>query len=488
MPIVYMNPAGGSRKRKTVRGSVKVGGLRRKRNPARGRRARARARLKRRKNYRGRRPKGTASYEAWRKSMLKAKSPSAMRAVMERHRKSRRKSRPNPSARRKRKGASTRSPIMARKKSKSRRRGRRRARHLIGKRPSRRRGRKSRARAAKLGHRRRRRKLKSNPSKKRARKRRRKSSGGKKRRSRRKRSGKRARRRGRKRRKSSYRRAALKGHRRKRRKVKASLTLYGPRYSQRGRHTLKGYAKNPSRRRRRRSGRRYAARRSRRRRSGFRSNPSGRIKDLIKDLAKNALPVVLSIVGVKLVTSKIAPRIPGIASLGRAAGPVTALLMVGAAHFATKKIGFLAKKRGPIMLGAQIIAVQEILAAVVPSSIKAMLGMGDYIEVGMSDYVAVDGTPIDDTMTLQDYVAVGSLEQELGLDQELGFTAELGDWSGQGRLGGMSQGSMLAPVPNRPMLAPVPARSFTEEVPGMTAGYDNADALYDGIFAGSSLR
>lgn len=372
---------------------------------------------------------------------------------------------------------------MARKKSrKSRRRGRR-SRHLIGKKRSRRRGRKSRARAARLGWRRKKRKMKSNPSKKRRRKRK----GSGKKRSRRKKG--KSRRRGRRRRKSSYARAAKLGHRRKRRKVKASLTLYGPRYSQRGRHTLKGYAKkNPSRRRRRRSGRRYAARRSRRRRSGFRSNPSGRIKDLIKDLAKNALPVVLSIVGVKLVTSKIAGRIPGIASLGRAAGPVTALLMVGAAHFATKKVAFLAKKRGPIMLGAQIVAVQEILAAIVPASVKAMLGMGDYIEVGLNDYMAVDGTPIDDTMTLQDYVAVGSLEQELGLDQELGFTAELGDWSGQGRLGGMSQGAMLAPVPNRPMLAPVPARSFTEEVPGMTAGYDNADALYDGIFAGSSLR
>jgi hypothetical protein len=33
----------------------------------------------------------------------------------------------------------------------------------------------------------------------------------------------------------------------------------------------------------------------------------------------------------------------------------------------------------------------------------------------------------------------------------------------------------------------VPARSFTEEVPGMNAGYDAPDALYEGIFGGSRI-
>lgn len=200
---------------------------------------------------------------------------------------------------------------------------------------------------------------------------------------------------------------------------------------------------------------------------------------------KQALPIVLAIAGTKLASGKLAPRIPGLSSLGGFGGVAVAGGMILLAHFATKKVRFLGKYRTPIMIGTGIVAVQELAAAVLPASIKGMLGMGDAISDGLSDYVAVQ-----DYVAVDDYIAVDGYEQELGaMEQELGFTAELGDagWSGQGNLGGMRQSSMLAPVPGRKFLAPVPARSFTEEVPGVSAAYDDPNDVYDGIFAGSRV-
>lgn len=322
---------------------------------------------------------------------------------------------------------------------------------------------------------------------------------------------------------SRRRRAALKGHRRRkaRRAAMAATTVKSRRSSRRksrrskrrSRRTMVGYKMNPPRRRRRRKAkrsrrsyaraarlgrrrkRRYGTKRARsiarRYRRRYRRNPSfGGGLSIIKGVLKQAVPIGLAILGVNYVTRNITPRLTFLSSLGAFAGPAVAIGMIAAAHFATKKIRFLAKYRQPIMIGTGLIAAKEVASAILPASVKGMLGMGDAISDGLSDYIAVDDYVSVEGMS--DYVAVGALEQELGLDQELGFTAELGDvpgggWSGQANLGGMRQNQMLAPVPGRKFLAPVPARSFTETVPDMTAAYDSASDLYDGIFAGSKI-
>jgi hypothetical protein len=60
------------------------------------------------------------------------------------------------------------------------------------------------------------------------------------------------------------------------------------------------------------------------------------------------------------------------------------------------------------------------------------------------------------------------VEEELGLD----------DTSG-----GVSSGSLLAPVPTVPTLAPVPTRSFVRPIPTAGANFDSPRKLYRGIFA-----
>jgi hypothetical protein len=65
----------------------------------------------------------------------------------------------------------------------------------------------------------------------------------------------------------------------------------------------------------------------------------------------------------------------------------------------------------------------------------------------------------------------------MGLEEELGQDG--------GLVGaGVSQSSMLAPIPARQFVGPVPARSFTRSVPHAGAGYDNPNVLYTGIFGG----
>lgn len=235
---------------------------------------------------------------------------------------------------------------------------------------------------------------------------------------------------------------------------------------------------NPGRRRRRRSRRRGRARGHRRyRRRAYRRNPGG----FLIDLAKRALPVLFGFYGTRLLVSKIGPMIPGISALGTLQAPVLALAGVVGANFATKKVGALAKYRTELMLGSMFSALDAVIQAFAPASVKQLVGMSDYVAVG--DYFAVGATPLNDQMTMSDYIAVGGdgVEQELGLEEELGVEEELGS---DALLGGLTQGSLLQQVPAQRFLAPVPARSFTRNVPTAGAGYDNPGQLYGGIFAG----
>lgn len=270
---------------------------------------------------------------------------------------------------------------------------------------------------------------------------------------------------------------------------------------------------NPARRRRRRKGarrgRRTAARlgwRRRRRKVGGRrrgrkrTRSSGRRRrykrfgrlrgravyvrnpgQMLIQLAKRAVPIVLATIGAKAITSRIGPRIPMLDRLGTFQGPVLSILTVLGLNFATKKISFLAKHRDAILMGSAIAALHEVISTFAPASVKGMLGMGDTYTQALADYVATnDYEQVADGMS--DYVATGDMEQEMGLDQELGFTQEMGDTYGQGGLGGAR--ALLAPVPSQRFLAPVPSHSFTAPVPEVTDEYDNPRNLFTGIFRG----
>lgn len=239
--------------------------------------------------------------------------------------------------------------------------------------------------------------------------------------------------------------------------------------------TLKG---NPGRRRRRRSRRRGRARSHRRYRRHYRRNPGG----FLIDLAKRAIPVLLGFYGTRFLVNKIGPMIPMVSSLGTLQGPVLAVAGVVGVNLATKKVGALAKHRNELLLGSMFSALDSLIQAFAPASIKQLVGMSDYIAVG--DYFAVGGVPpINDQITMSDYIAVGGdgVEQELGLEEELGVEEELGS---DALLGGLTQGSLLERVPRQNFLAPVPARSFTRNVPAAGPQYDNPNALYAGIFSG----
>lgn len=214
----------------------------------------------------------------------------------------------------------------------------------------------------------------------------------------------------------------------------------------------------------------------------------------MKDFAKQVLPVAFALYGARAVSSKLLTvNIPGFNSIPlQYQSPAMAGIVFVGAHFLTKKVRFLNKWRGGIMIGTGINLVDQVLSAIAPANVKQLFGlagMGDYVEMG--DYLSVGATPIDDDITLRDYVEVG-VEEELGLDEELGLEEELGALqtaTGTGPLnraylGGVSRGSMLKQIPSSPMLAAVPERSFTRRVPQAGAGYDNAESVYGGIFGG----
>lgn len=473
MPIIYVNPAGKRRHRRfgssVVSGKARVGRPRRRARhalaglPSRFAMAENPSK-KKRKSKKRRMPPALAAYWAKKRKKSAKKTKKRKSSMAKKKRKHRRKHR----------------------------RARRRTYRLRHKRRGRRRGRKSRRRAALLGFRRKRRK--KNPAKRR-----------------RRRGAKRSHRRGRKRshgrkrrarRRSSRARAARKGWRRRKRFGKytpkrPSRKSMARRRRRRSSHrkTIMGHAPgivmaNPSRRRRRKSrrrARRYYHRRHYRRNPGF-----GGIGTFLMDAAKKAVPVLASLIGIRAVLKTIGPRIP--LNLGTFQGPAMSAAALVGANYACKKVGFLAKHREAIMLGAGINLVEQLISAFAPDSVKSMIGMS-----GLSDYVAVSdylmagsGQPIDDSIALADYVQVG-INEELGLDQELGIDQELGGLGsdapahpyGQGMLGGMAASAMKAPIGAQAFLAPVPNRSFVQQVPG-TGGsaYDDPDILYTGIFGG----
>ena len=216
---------------------------------------------------------------------------------------------------------------------------------------------------------------------------------------------------------------------------------------------------------------------------------------------RQAVPVALSLYGARALSFSLAPRIPGLDRLqfgGRDfSGTAMAGIVLFGAHILTKRIAGLRKWRGGIMVGTALNFIDNLVSAVAPAEVKSMFGLGndtlyapvgEYVEIG--EYIEIgDAPPIDDDITLSDYIEVGQVEEELGMiTEELGVEEDLGAlpsnaWQ-RPNLGGVMPSSMLKQIPQRQMLAPVPARSFTKKVPQAGPGYDKPGVLYTGIFSG----
>jgi hypothetical protein len=205
-------------------------------------------------------------------------------------------------------------------------------------------------------------------------------------------------------------------------------------------------------------------------------------------LLKQVVPIAASLYAGRMLSAKLDGRLPVVPAQFQSVAVSAGLLAL--AHFATKRVGMLRKYRDGIMIGLGINLIDKALKSFAPG-VAGMLGVGEYVTLG--DYLSVGAPPIQDNIALSDYVSVGEygeLEQDLGLDQELGMLEQelgveqdLGAF-GDNRLGGVSRGSMLAPVQSQRWLSPVPPRSFTSEVPGFNSDFDNPARLYTGMFAG----
>lgn len=233
------------------------------------------------------------------------------------------------------------------------------------------------------------------------------------------------------------------------------------------------------------------------------------------DAVKMALPIAASLYGGKFLTTKLVGVMPEAmrSSLRDVGGfnmqkPVAALAVFGAGFYGTKKLkGKAGKMRPSIVLGLGINVVDAFVCTFAPGDVCGTLGVkseetsadadapsaaSDYVQVG--EYMGIGNVPpIDDDITLADYVEIGDLEADLGaLESELGLSAELGAEEDLGRvggfanrhLGGVHRNEMLKQIPSARMTAPVPARSFVGKVPHAGQGFDADSRLYTGIFGG----
>lgn len=215
---------------------------------------------------------------------------------------------------------------------------------------------------------------------------------------------------------------------------------------------------------------------------------------MLIDLAKRAAPVLIGLYGARLIVGKLGPRVPGVSRLGTFQAPALAIGAVLLVNFVTKKVGRLAKYRSELLLGTGLNALDTLINTFAPASVKGLIGAGDVYDRALGEYISMPGIgggmgeylhdgggiPIDDS-AMGEYVAVGDVEEELGMVEEelgmMGVEEELGD------IGGVSRGALVRAVPSQSFLAPVPDRSFVRPVLPATAAFDNPRSLMRGIFA-----
>jgi hypothetical protein len=228
-----------------------------------------------------------------------------------------------------------------------------------------------------------------------------------------------------------------KGRKRGRKRLSMKRRMRGVRALKRARKTIKWE---------RAHGRGYAKRFIKIHR--MRTNPGG-IVGVVLEAAKAALPVAASLIVGKMIANKLAmiPAVGGIVAKlpAMAQGPVVAAVLLAAGHFATKKVAFLGKHRGSILLGLGLNLIEQVIKSV--PVVSGLVGAGEYIQTG-------------------EYLQVGGDVQELGAVQELG-------------------GSMDAPIPHALQAAPMGHRGLTAPINRWAPSAN--DDLYQGIFSGARL-
>lgn len=269
---------------------------------------------------------------------------------------------------------------------------------------------------------------------------------------------------------------------------------------------------NPRRRRRRRPNpHRYRMHHRRRMANRRRRNPD---IGMLKSIVMKALPIGGGFLVGRVATVGVSSLLGRLPVPAMAMGPVSSVAVLAAGAWVTglkAMPGVVAKHRSSLLVGLALNALEKVVAAVMPSSLKARLGMGDTADYGraLAEYIQIGAAPpLDDRITMNEYVAVddyvavdglgslGSLgamqdlaeyRQDLGFTQELGMEQDLGVFEDR-HLGGTHRAAMLAPVPQKKYLAPVPARSFTGTVPSIGGDYDADAEVYTGIFSHGGLE
>ena len=265
----------------------------------------------------------------------------------------------------------------------------------------------------------------------------------------------------------------------------------------------------PRKRRRSPARRRATVRRSSSKRRRFRRNPAS-LGGGLALIAKQAIPIASSLYLSRIASRKLGqldiPVVPD-----RLQAPAVASLLFGAGHFATKSKQ-LRKWRTGVLVGLGLNLIDSLVSAFAPQSVKSMFGLAgadtdiygpalsDY--VAMDDYVALEGAPpIENHLTLSDYVAVGDSDDGLGLEADLGsFEQDLGgieedlgdayedlgrtDDFANRRIGGVNRRMLTAPINYKHSRGTIPSRSFSRPIRPASSDFDEPGQLYTGNFSG----
>lgn len=209
----------------------------------------------------------------------------------------------------------------------------------------------------------------------------------------------------------------------------------------------------------------------------MRTNPITAVVEALKSTAPVAVGFfagrALATKGMELLKARLPASVS--TALGQHDGPVASLLAVVAAHYATKKIGKLAKYRTALMIGTSLNAFYTALKTYNPGGVAGYLGVGDWPAYGPQGAFPVATADYIDT---SDYIEVGDYI-ETGAYEDVAAYEDLGTAVG-GYQGGRVK--MLGPIPR--VASKVPIQRFPASVPAEHWSPSAEEALYTGVFAG----
>lgn len=266
------------------------------------------------------------------------------------------------------------------------------------------------------------------------------------------------------------------------RRAKRAYASFGGQLAAAKRHDALGYLlKNPGGKRRRRRSRSRKLRSNpsrRRRRMRLRRNPS---VASIKSALFAVIPTIGGFMAARVVSKKLAPMIPGLSAAGKFADTAVAIAMLVGADFATNKIAPLSKYKTGIVAGFALNAVEAALRALLPESIKAQIGLSDYVQLNgmydrgaVGDYVQIDNGGMGEYVVMPDDDGLGYVD----LQQDLAGGDVYEDLAGTR----MDLAGLRAPIPTHRRIGGVPAMSYQANVPD--AQIEDESALYEGMFSG----